>query len=392
MDDWGAVFERYWLSSSGIALFIDDNIPLFVKHAEPGKICFKTSNMTTPYIYTPIYSSNNLVYTMCTGPDIKSTHMHMIENFLGKPSSAPDLLMMKSPIWTTWNYYFRHINSSVVLDFANQIVANGYPRSQLAIEDQRENKYGDMDFDKQSFPNPLDLTGKLHKLGFRVTLWVHPFCNIDSYNFVPGAYSGIWVRDENGQMPAFTSWWNGNTTAIIDLTNPDGVQYYTSKLNNLIKNYGIDSFKFDAGESSWLPKQFSFYDRSKRLSFYSQSYVNIAAAVNGFVETRTATRIQNKGIFYRILDRSSDWSIHDGLKSVITETLQFGLLGYPFVLPDMIGGNSGPDKSQKELFIRWTQLNAFLPAMQFGVPPWYFDNVRIFFQLLYILFYIGFIS
>ena len=71
-------------------------------------------------------------------------------------------------------------------------------------------------------------------------------------------------------------------------------------------------------------------------------------------------------IYYRILDRASDWTIHDGLKSVITATLHFGLLGYPFVLPDIIGGNGDPDKSNKELFIRWSQLTAFMPAMQFG--------------------------
>lgn len=44
-----------------------------------------------------------------------------------------------------------------------------------------------------------------------------------------------------------------------------------------------------------------------------------------------------------------------------------------FVLPDIIGGNGEID-GQKELFIRWTQLTAFLPAMQFGVPPWNFDD------------------
>jgi len=38
----------------------------------------------------------------------------------------------------------------------------------------------------------------------------------------------------------------------------------------------------------------------------------------------------------------------------------------------MIGGNSAPNSTLKELFIRWTQLTAFLPAMQFSVQPWYF--------------------
>ena len=51
---------------------------------------------------------------------------------------------------------------------------------------------------------------------------------------------------------------------------------------------------------------------------------------------------------------------------------------YPFVLPDIIGGDTGLDKSMKEMYIRWVELTAFLPAMQFGVPPWFFDQVSCF--------------
>lgn len=56
------------------------------------------------------------------------------------------------------------------------------------------------------------------------------------------------------------------------------------------------------------------------------------------------------------------------------------LNGYPFVLPDMIGGNgynlphAQADIPTKELFIRWVQANTFLPAMQFSFPPWGFDD------------------
>ena len=41
------------------------------------------------------------------------------------------------------------------------------------------------------------------------------------------------------------------------------------------------------------------------------------------------------------------------------------LLGYPFCLPDMIGGNAYfGQRPDQELMVRWTQVNALMPAMQ----------------------------
>jgi alpha-glucosidase (family GH31 glycosyl hydrolase) len=36
----------------------------------------------------------------------------------------------------------------------------------------------------------------------------------------------------------------------------------------------------------------------------------------------------------------------------------------------MIGGNEYDEKADAELMIRWTQLNALLPSMQFSLAPW----------------------
>lgn len=58
------------------------------------------------------------------------------------------------------------------------------------------------------------------------------------------------------------------------------------------------------------------------------------------------------------------------------------MVGYPFVLPDMIGGNGYEDNpitrtKSKELYIRWLQANVFMPAMQFSFVPWDFDEQTI---------------
>ena len=48
----------------------------------------------------------------------------------------------------------------------------------------------------------------------------------------------------------------------------------------------------------------------------------------------------------------------------------------------MIGGNAysllpGSAYPERELYIRWLQLNALLPAMQLSVPPWRYDQYVI---------------
>lgn len=69
-----------------------------------------------------------------------------------------------------------------------------------------------------------------------------------------------------------------------------------------------------------------------------------------------------------------------GLRSLIPAVLTVSMLGYPFILPDMVGGNavserstSGGDIARPWLYVRWLEVAAFMPAMQFSVPPWRYD-------------------
>lgn len=61
-----------------------------------------------------------------------------------------------------------------------------------------------------------------------------------------------------------TKWWNSNATvssAYVDFTNPAAVTWFTNRLKLLQTVDGIDSFKFDAGESSWAPPVIFFFSK-----------------------------------------------------------------------------------------------------------------------------------
>jgi hypothetical protein len=59
-----------------------------------------------------------------------------------------------------------------------------------------------------------------------------------------------------------------------------------------------------------------------------------------FAQVRTGHKTTNVPLLTRMGDRFSTWSSGNGLRSVIPTLLTSGLLGYPFCLPDMVGGNA----------------------------------------------------
>ena len=75
-----------------------------------------------------------------------------------------------------------------------------------------------------------------------------------------------------------------------------------------------------------------------------------------------------------MLDKLSDWTYNDGLKTLIPTALTMSIGGYPFVLPDMIGGNAYGNFPSKELYLRWLEINALMPTLQFSITPWDYKN------------------
>jgi alpha-glucosidase (family GH31 glycosyl hydrolase) len=235
---------------------------------------------------------------------------------------------------------------------------------------------------------------KLKELNFRVTLWIHPFISCKSFQFIKYWRRGLLINmnilsslinliiehnhflqlifDDFLSNPQFQSlihfinyvyqkfflslpgislWWNG-LAGIIDLTNESARQEYISSLERLQKLYNIDSFKFDAGEVNWLPIFGSFTNPSCQQmtidkttlvtspALYPYLYAQLAHRIdanNRLQEVRVGYRTQTLPVFVRIIDKDSRWSYDNGLRSLLPSIFNLSLLGYPFILPDMVG-------------------------------------------------------
>ena len=87
--------------------------------------------------------------------------------------------------------------------------------------------------------------------------------------------------------------------SVVDFTNPQARDWWTGRLEELRSNYGIDSFKFDAGESNWLPSSIKLEDSIPRHLWpaaFTKSYVETVANFGPMIEVRVGRRTQRFNI------------------------------------------------------------------------------------------------
>ncbi|XP_048874584.1 myogenesis-regulating glycosidase isoform X2 [Brienomyrus brachyistius] len=377
----GGILERYWLSSKASAIKINDSVPFHLGWNDTEKVLyFQARYQDSPYKPTPGQPPfAELSYRVCVGSDVTSIHKYMVRRYFNKPNKVPSMDMFRYPIWSTWALHKKDIEQEKLVSYAANIKKYNFTCSQLQLDDCYTSGYGEFDFDPVKFPNASDMFQKLKADGFHVSLWIHPFINYDSPNFRVGVEKGLFVREPTGQLPALVRWWNG-VGSILDFTNPAAREWFGSHLRALRSKYGVTSFKFDAGETSYLPSQFSTYVPLNDPSTFTRRYSEMAIPFNDRAELRVGYQSQNISCFFRLIDRDSVWGYELGLKSLIPTVLTISILGYQFILPDMIGGNVYPNYTEgsgklpdRELYIRWLELSAFMPSMQFSIPPWEYD-------------------
>ncbi|XP_053726351.1 myogenesis-regulating glycosidase-like [Synchiropus splendidus] len=379
----GGILERYWLSSNATAIKINDSVPFHLGWSEMDRVMrFQARYQDSPFrppLGQPAFPE--LSYRVCVGADVTSIHKYMVRRYFPKPIKVPSPEVFKHPVWSTWALYKSAVSQEKLLRYASDITTHGFTCSHLELDDRYTTDYGEFDFDPQKFPNASEMFDKLREDGFRVSLWTHPFVNYDSINFGVAVERGLFVSEPSGTLPALVRWWNG-IGGILDFTNPNAQEWFSSHLERMKARYGVTSFKFDAGETSYLPRQFSTYAHLSDPSTFTRRYTEMATPFSERAELRVGYQSQNISCFFRIIDRDSVWGYELGLKSIIPTVLTIGLLGYQFVLPDTIGGNAYPDHMagnkndlpDRELYIRWLELAAFMPAMQFSIPPWAYDD------------------
>ena len=308
-----------------------------------------------------------------SGDSLKSAFAFASKSFFPPSGKTPDLLFVAAPQYNTWIELGMHQSQAKVLEYARKIVENGFPTGVLMIDDTWQIDYGTWEFNPITFPDPKAMMDELHKLGFKVILWTCPFVSMDSaeYRLLDG--KGGLIRD-GIKRPAAMRWWNG-ASAVLNFDKESDRTWYRAQLDRLQKDYGVDGFKFDAGDTGYYDVADQRQPPLTReaegdLCRHNENWAKLGAEYP-FNEYRACWKMGGQPLVQRLCDKGCDFT---AIGQLIPDMIGAGLLGHPFVCPDMIGGgaldNFWGGEFNREAFIRSAQVHALAPMMQFSAAPW----------------------
>ena len=303
-------------------------------------------------------------------------------------NKLPDVFF-ETAQYNGWMQFMYDPTEEGVLEYARGIVENGFTPGILMIDEGWQRAYGNWSFDPIKFPHPKDMVDKLHAMGFKVMLWVTPYVNCSGYDYVVNTLfqkdgEKLFMRNDDGEV-SIIHWWNGYC-AVLDMTKKCDREFLSRQLDALVNDCGIDGFKFDGGDVGvYRPNATVNGTPTDNATAEERNHAwNRFGARYEYHEYKDSYKQGGRNMIQRLSDKAHVWS-GNGLADIIPATLVQGLIGTPFICPDMIGGGEwsyfkyiAKSVADQELFVRMAQCSALLPMMQFSLAPWqYLDEYHL---------------
>lgn len=379
----GQILEPFWISTRGISIFVDRQIPLSVSVSN---LTFHKSQMRrfrhiaappngrymclNPHI-TPEHrlkfgnETKWLNYTVCVGSNMKTVQQYAMKHKVPKLRPLKDKSVFLKPVFTA-THLSPDFTQDDITTFAKTLHDAGY-NGILMINPGWEMNPGDFIFHPTRFPNVTEMMRILRSYNFTVNLPVHPYVGVHSSNFGPHSDNGLFMMDGAGKNPGLTRWNCHNCeeaiVAVMDLSYPDAVQDLQNRIRHMMDTVKPDSLSFYGGDASSLP--FMAYQSDPQINSYTETFGAFAANITDTVFLQSAFSAQDVNPFLMMPCDNSTWS---SLRILLKRVLTLGLIGYPNMVQGPIGGCDVSSISE-ELYIRWLQLGTFFPLLHFAGAP-----------------------
>ena len=233
----------------------------------------------------------------------------------------------------------------------------------------------DWQFHKEMYPDLPKRIGELHEKGIKFLGYINPYLVNDAELYKEGKEKGVFATKADGSeyLVDFGEFYCG----VVDFTNPEAYEWYK---NEVVKKHsldiGIDGWMADFGE--YLPTDDLVLHNGKSPMIEHNHWPALWAKCNYDALKETGklgevvyfmraggTGSQKYCTLLWAGDQSVDFTIHDGLATVICAALSAGMSGCGLTHSD-IGGYTSlfGNTRTKEVFLRWAEMAAFTPVMR----------------------------
>ena len=288
------------------------------------------------------------------------------------PKGHPKLRFFSEPIINTWIALKYNQNEKEILEIADEFIANGVPPGVYMIDHTwHGDSFGDWNFHQGRFRDPKGMVKQLNEKGYPVMLWFDPHISTDTALYRWMRKEGMLLRKRDGWDTAESSWWPGKA-AILDCTNPKTFAWLKDTCRRLMDDFGVEGFFFDAGDAYNYPADAVPYDKLATPSDQVRAFHMIGMEVP-YQQHRASWKMGGLPLMQTLRDKPPTY---EGLHQCIADGCLSGLLGYPFVTFDMVGGGTVSNfegagfKAAQQHFVRSMQVHALSPMVQFSLSPW----------------------
>lgn len=292
------------------------------------------------------------------------------------PKGHPKLRFFSEPIINTWISLKYNQNEKDILGIADDFIANGVPPGVYMIDHTwHGDSFGDWNFHPGRFHDPKGMVKKLNEKGYPVMLWFDPHISTDTALYRWMRREQMLLRKPDGDT-AESHWWPGKA-AILDCTNPKTYTWLKDTCDRLMNDFGVEGFFFDAGDAYNYPADAVPYGKMATPSDQVKAFHLIGMDVP-YQQHRACWKMGGFPLMQTLRDKHPTY---EGIHQCIADGCLSGLLGYPFVTFDMVGGGTGSSfegekfKAEQQHFVRSMQVHALSPMVQFSLSPWkYLDK------------------
>lgn len=233
----------------------------------------------------------------------------------------------------------------------------------------------DWQYHKEMYPGLPEQIKKLHERGIKFLGYINPYLVNDGDLYRRGKEAGVFATRADGSdyLVDFGEFYCG----VVDFTNPGAYEWFKNEV--IIKHsldIGVDGWMADFGE--YLPTgdialasgKTAMVEHNHWPVLWAKCNYDALAETGKLGEAVYFMRAGGTGSqrYCTLLwagDQSVDFTIHDGLATVICAALSAGMTGCGLSHSD-IGGYTSlfGNTRTKELFLRWAEMAAFTPVMR----------------------------